>query len=309
MKISGKSAFESATKNQNRTMHEWYKGISSYPKISHIPKFKLPANGNVFTIGSCFARNVESSLIKSGISVISKVPVIPGEYYEIGGNPRTGYQNVYTPGSVLEAIKLFNTDRPYHSIITGKERSIDLLTSGTVPLNTDIVHSIRDGLLQTYSSLPEADTLIITLGYTESWLYLPDSSSINRAPANIISRRTIDQYEFASLNYDDCLNLLTQTMNLINKISPNCKVILTVSPVPLSNTFSNQHIVLANQLSKSILRSVASTIAGSFDYVDYFPSYEIIMNSERSKTFMEDGIHVMAAPVDNVIAQFKETYF
>lgn len=309
MKISGKDAFDNATGNLHRAMHKWYAGASTYPKISHTPKFKLPASGNFFTIGSCFARNVENALVKSGISVISNVPVIPGEYYEIGGQPRTGYQNVYTPGSTLEALKLFKTNRPYHSIVTGTERSIDLLTSGTVPLKTEVVYGIRDGILQTYNRLPEADALIITLGYNESWTYLPDMSYINRAPANIISRRNIDQYEFCSLDYNACHQVLQESVKLIKKISPNCKIILTVSPVPLSNTFTNQHIVLANQLSKSILRSVASSISSEFNCVDYFPSYEIIMNSERSKTFMEDGIHVMTAPVDNVIEQFKEAYF
>ncbi|QQE90047.1 GSCFA domain-containing protein [Azotobacter chroococcum] len=56
------------------------------------------------------------------------------------------------------------------------------------------------------------------------------------------------------------------------------------------------------------LHAIALAIADTFDYVDYFPSYEIIMNSERSKTVMDDGIHICAEPVENVIRQFKAAY-
>ena len=308
MNISGGEAFEVARNNQNRTLQKFYQSKSDYPTIPHTPKFKLPSDGKFFTIGSCFARNIENALRESNIAILSEVPSLPGEYYEIGGNRRTGYQNVYTPGSIYEAINLARTGRPHHSIVGNDEKYIDLLTSGLVPLERDKVYSIRDEIVAIYKRLSQADALIITLGYNESWFYSPDSSYINRAPSNIILRRKIDQFEFSTLSYTASFDLLKKSMELLHQISPNCKVLLTVSPVPLSDTFTAQSVVVANQLSKATLRTVASAIASTFNYVDYFPSYELIMNSEKSKTFMDDGIHIRAEPVENVISQFKSSY-
>lgn len=307
MNTSGSEALEIARNNQNRTLQKFYKEKPTYPKIPHDPKFKLPGDGKFFTIGSCFARNIENALRESNVSILSEVPALPGEYYEIGGNSRTGYQNVYTPGSIFEAINLVK-GRSDHAIVGNEEKYLDLLTSGLAPLERETAYSIRNSLVTAYKRLPEADALIITLGYNESWFYAPDSCYINRAPSNIMLRRKIDQFEFSTLNYAASFELLKKSMQLVHEISPACKVILTVSPVPLGDTFTTQSVVVANQLSKSTLRTVASAIASSFSFVDYFPSYEMILESERSETFMEDGIHIKAEPVKNVISQFKSNY-
>ncbi|WP_082481337.1 GSCFA domain-containing protein [Pseudomonas sp. Leaf127] len=309
MKLSGKEAFEIAKCNPNRLMQSWAKDLPDYPTVPHTGKFKLPAKGNFFTIGSCFARNIENALRNSGVSILSSVPPLPGEYYEIGGDARTGYQNVYTPGSVLEAVSLCSAENTHHSIFGSNDKYFDLLTSGLAPLELDAVNSIRDGLVATYKKLPQADVVIITLGYNESWLYKPQNTYINRTPSHVSLRRSIEDFEFELLGYNECLSLVKRSLEIIHDLSPKCKIILTVSPVPLSATFTDKSVVVANQLSKSTLRTVASALAENFEYVDYFPSYEIIMNSERCKTFLEDGIHVKSEPVSNVIAQFKSVYF
>lgn len=308
MKFSGQDAFETAKKNLNRLMQHWTSSRSDYPNVPHTPKFKLPVSGKYFTIGSCFARNVENSLRTAGIDVLSTVEKLPGDFFEIGGEARSGFQNVYTPGSILEAVRLATTRSPYNAIVGTSDKSIDLLTSGLKPMDLEAVKKIRDSLVSMYQRLPEADALILTLGYNESWYHIPSASYINRTPSHVTLRRIINEFEFELLDYTTSLNLVEQAINLVSEIAPRCKIILTVSPVPLSATFSSKDIVSANQLSKSTLRVVASALADKYSQVDYFPSYEIIMNSERAKTFLEDGIHVKPEAVDNVIRQFKKIY-
>lgn len=308
MKFSGQKAFDNAKNNQHRLMPEWASNRTDYPTVHHKPKFKLPLSGKYFTIGSCFARNVENSLRSAGINVLSTIDKLPGDYFEIGGESRSGYQNVYTPGAILEAVKLASTKSPYSAIVGSEEKSIDLLTSGLKPLDLGTVRTIRESLIKMYNMLPDADALIITLGYNESWYHLPSQTYINRTPSHVSLRRKIDDFEFELLDYAKSFELVDSAINRVQELAPNCKVILTVSPVPLSATFSNKDIVTANQLSKSTLRVVASAISEKYSHVDYFPSYEIIMNSERSKTFLDDGIHVRAEAVNNVIRQFKDLY-
>jgi hypothetical protein len=50
---------------------------------------------------------------------------------------------------------------------------------------------------------------------------------------------------------------------------------------------SGNHILVATMGSKSILRAVAGQIASQFNFVDYFPSYEIINSTPFRGSFFE----------------------
>ena len=69
------------------------------------------------------------------------------------------------------------------------------------------------------------------------------------------------------------------------------KVVITVSPVPLLATFTNEDCVVANELSKSTLRAVAGYFTNKYEYVDYFPAYEMVRHLGIS-AYRDDNIHV-----------------
>jgi hypothetical protein len=69
------------------------------------------------------------------------------------------------------------------------------------------------------------------------------------------------------------------------------KILLTVSPVPLTKTFTNEDAVVANSYSKSVLRVCAQELKERHPEVDYFPSFEIV-SSCGLDSFKEDNIHV-----------------
>jgi hypothetical protein len=305
---SGARAFEIAKKNPHRSMSKWAGKFDGIAKIEHTARFQFDVAAKVFTIGSCFAREVENHLRLRGMKLLSAVPVLPGSNYEIGGQDRTGYQNVYTPGSVLEAIRLNFADDAFHSLVRDGDQGYDLLTSGLLPLPMDDVRKIRGGLIETYRRLEQTDILVVTLGYNESWSYLPSGSFINWVPSSMPLRRRIEEFGFETLSYERSRALLSEGLELVKKLAPACKVILTVSPVPLTATFSSRSIVLANQQSKSTLLAVATSLRDELDFVDYFPSYELIVNSDRSKVFAEDGIHVRREAIKEVMQLFFSSY-
>jgi hypothetical protein len=70
-------------------------------------------------------------------------------------------------------------------------------------------------------------------------------------------------------------------------INPKLKIILTVSPVPLTATNSGKHVLIATMQSKSILRAVAGQLSDEYSYIDYFPSYEIINSAVFKGVFFE----------------------
>jgi hypothetical protein len=71
------------------------------------------------------------------------------------------------------------------------------------------------------------------------------------------------------------------------------KFLLTVSPVPLTATASDNHILSATAFSKAVLRSVAGELSSRFDYVDYFPSYEIISSVTSKINYYEENLRTV----------------
>ena len=84
---------------------------------------------------------------------------------------------------------------------------------------------------------------------------------------------------------------------------------VTISPVPLTNTFLSMDIVVANTWAKSLLRAVAQEWAAAHANVDYFPSYEIVQNSDRAAVCEPDLRHVRSAGIQHVMELFLQKYF
>jgi hypothetical protein len=87
------------------------------------------------------------------------------------------------------------------------------------------------------------------------------------------------------------------------------RILLTVSPVPLTATATNQHVLSATSYSKSVLRAVSGDLAQSDDAVDYFPSYEIITNQAARSAFYDHNLRsVRNAGVQTVMRTFLEAH-
>jgi len=89
---------------------------------------------------------------------------------------------------------------------------------------------------------------------------------------------------------------------------PDFHVVVTVSPVPLMNTFSTMDIVVANTWAKSLLRAVAQEWASAHPNVAYFPSYEIVQNSDRAAVWEDDLRHVRGQGAQHIMELFLRKY-
>ena len=102
-----------------------------------------------------------------------------------------------------------------------------------------------------------------------------------------------DRFKFKLTSFVENRECLERVYELLRKFGhPELEVIVTVSPVTLGCTFSSLDVVVANTLSKSTLRAVAGDFVNAHPDVDYFPSYEIVINSERTSAFAWDFRHV-----------------
>ena len=94
-------------------------------------------------------------------------------------------------------------------------------------------------------------------------------------------------------------------LRLIVRANRRLALLLTVSPVPLTATASQSHVLTATSHSKSLLRAVASEMVAAHRRVDYFPSYEIITHpAYRGRFFAPNLRSVLPEGVDHVMTQF-----
>jgi hypothetical protein len=68
------------------------------------------------------------------------------------------------------------------------------------------------------------------------------------------------------------------------------RILLTVSPVPLTATMSGRHVLLATTYSKAILRAAAGQLESENSNIDYFPSYEIITSPWNNSNHFEKNM-------------------
>jgi hypothetical protein len=64
----------------------------------------------------------------------------------------------------------------------------------------------------------------------------------------------------------------------------------------------------ANTYSKAMLRTVVREWAAAYKDVHHFPSYEVVLNSERAVTWQEDLRHVQGKMANRILRFFLDNY-
>ena len=124
-------------------------------------------------------------------------------------------------------------------------------------------------------------------------------------PGTLVGTFDPDKHQFVNQRFTEIHNTLVKTLRTIKARNKSMRVLLTVSPVPLTATNSGNHVMVATSESKSILRAVAGQIAENMQFVDYFPSYEIITAPPFKGMFYEDNKRsVRPRGVNHVMSNF-----
>lgn len=168
----------------------------------------------------------------------------------------------------------------------------------------------RRSLMQTVTRrIVNCQTVIITLGLVEVWLDLQADVYLNRTPVRSLRMTQPDRYEFHLTSFAENWTNLEAIYALLSRYGhPDVHIVITVSPVPLMTTFSTMDVVVANTYAKSLLRAVAQEWAAAHDNVDYFPSYEIVLNSDRAAAWQADLRHVTPTGTEHIMDLFLRSY-
>lgn len=284
------------------------------------PSFKIAKSSKVFTIGSCFARNVERALISKGVPLIGSDFALDGDvlHASVGAmnnkvNARSAL-NKYSTLSIVEEFERVLLDKkvPNEGFIEVEEgKWVDpQLASVLKPLSFEKLFSIRKEVNSLLHAILDADVVFVTLGLNEVWFDNETMCYLNSSPPPALMRSANERFTFSTPQFSEVYSALERFVNLITDMSSkSVKFIITVSPVPLSTTWTSSDVVIANTKSKATLRVCAEQISENFDHLDYFPSFEMVTNSPRKNAWSEDQLHVDNKMVEFVINNFIETYF
>lgn len=284
------------------------------------PRFAIQKSEKVATAGSCFAQHIARTLARSGFNYF--VPEQPASDVDADearernyGVYSARYGNIYTVRQLLQLLQRVNGEfAPSDDAWTRRDgRLVDPFRPQIEPEgfadHAALWASREEHFTAVRKMLQEMDVFVFTLGLTEGWQSRYDGAVFPLAPAVAGGEMDFETYEFVNFSAESIRNDLFQVIDRLRVINPGCRIILTVSPVPLIATYEPRHALVATTYSKSVLRTVADEARRAFAHVEYFPSYEIITGHyNKGAYFSEDLREVREEGVKHVMGVFMSHY-
>ncbi len=176
--------------------------------------------------------------------------------------------------------------------------------------NKQVFEATEERRVLVRETLEKTDVVILTLGVSEIWYDSKTDEPLWRA----LTKSTFDpdRHVFRVESVEKTVFWLETIEKIRKQYLPNLKVIYTVSPVKLKNTFRSISAISANSVSKAILRSALDEFIRGHDELlnhelFYFPSYEIVYDFFRDP-FEEDNRHICSYVPEQIIRFFAEYY-
>lgn len=297
-------------------------------KAFTLKKIKLNTNPKFFCIGSCFAEYVKNSLEnQTGTHCYPDYRSMPiNGSYEIADTINIGkyHMNHYSVGSILQEFKraLGKSDKSSFppieikglDIFEGQKAKNEKTTIFQDPYRREVfakthpqITNLSQRINETVKSgIFDSNVFIITLGLVELWVDSKSGNIFNQYPGYMGAGYTCDTLKFRRATYSELVDQLSELILIITDINPQNAVIISVSPVPLQLTFTEDDIFQANLYSKSLLRAAVEEVRELFPQIHYFPSYEIAMNMGSAFFQERDLRHAKPAYVDQIMKVFLQ---
>jgi hypothetical protein len=267
-------------------------------------KFRISPRVPVITIGSCFAQHISRAMKARGFNWLDSEPGPKGMSEEFGEaynygvfSFRTG--NIYTAALLLQWLKWsLEIETPPEEIFENNGRFFDPFRPAIQPngfsSREELLAARRQTLTSIRSVIGQANVMVFTLGLTEGWRNSVGNYEYPVCPGTIAGEYDPDQHVFHNYTYPEILSQLQEVLKLLRSENPKIRLLLTVSPVPLTATAAGKHVLVSTTYSKSVLRAVAGDLANARSNVDYFPSYEIITSAPFRAMFYEPNLRSVA---------------
>ncbi len=286
----------------------WRTGVTEAHPLSanlYRKKFDIAPADRIATAGSCFAQHVATHLRASGFSVMDIEPapsqLPPDQARAFGyGIYSARYGNIYAVRQLLQLARDAETGFVDAADVWEKDgRFYDALRPNVEPRGVDTVDEVlalrRHHLRKVKQLFSQMDVFVFTFGLTETWCRRETGRVYPTAPGTIAGAYDPDVFEFRNFGFVDIYNDFVEFLTLVRGWNPDLRILLTVSPVPLTATASNQHVLCATTYSKSVLRAAAGALCEGDARVDYVPSYELIASPWSRGIFYDANLRTVNA--------------
>ena len=241
----------------------------------------------VLFMGSCFTENI-------GLKMQNlKFPALV--------NP---FGVLYNPVSVRQSIEILLDSRDFKETDLGYYDELWYSfyhdTEFSHPDKEVCLNNINLNLSKAREHFKNVKYLIVTFG--TAWVY--EHTGLSKIVSNChkIPAKEFKRYK---LGVEDIFVNWAKLINRIEDYNPDLKIIFTVSPVRHWKDGAVQ-----NQLSKSTLILAIHQLKKIFEQVEYFPSYEIMMDDLRDYRFYaNDMLHPSNIAIDYIWENYTDTYF
>lgn len=241
----------------------------------------------VCLLGSCFAEHIGRKLAESK--------------FELLENP---FGILYNPFSIADSLEkiVANTAFAKKDLAYRNDLWVSFAHHGRFsgPDSDAVLAHMNESLMRAHHFMKKAKVLFISLGTAKVYRHL----ELGRVVANC-HKFPASNFDHFLTEKDDVVAVLAQAIQKLSIFNPSLKIIFTVSPV--------RHIkdgLVENQLSKAILLQAVHSLRKTFTQVDYFPSYEIMLDDLRDYRFYKsDMIHPSDLAVNYIFDFFKKRYF
>jgi hypothetical protein len=255
-------------------------------KIEQSPD-KIDLKSSIVTIGSCFAQNMHTAL--------------SNDKFNVYHNP---FGTLYNPVSISQLLNAtLNNLKLDKSLFISRDAM-----SVHYHYHSDFKASSVTGLQNRYeqynnalrSQLVNGNVLIITLGTASIFRHTTYDCIVTNC-----HKQASSLFERNMLSIHQIKEALTACLTSLFNLNSTVKVILTVSPV--------RHVrdnLITNSLSKARLITACHYMASEIDRIDYFPSYEIMVDDLRDyRYYQKDLIHPNEIALEYIYDLFQQRYF
>jgi tetratricopeptide (TPR) repeat protein len=242
----------------------------------------LSGKSHVVTTGSCFAEHIAARLKHRGVDVY---------YRKLDEEVNNTFASMY--------MVRWLADGPCDSICNQLEALH----------GADVREEMRE-------HVRAADLFIFSLGVAPAYFSRKTGEFVLANGGTVEASLLPRLCEFRTTTVQENAQNVREMISRLREINPALKVVLTVSPVPIAATFERESAILADCVSKSVLRLTVEEVLGDdLEDVYYWPSFEIVrwlgahLTSKHPPVFgADDGWnrHVSNWMVDMVLGLFIE---
>lgn len=301
----------------------WRSGVAeTNPLIMeklYAKRFPIAPTDRIATAGSCFAQHIARNFRARGFTVMDVEPAPYPSSQALSqaygyGVYSARYANIYTVRQLLELFREATAgdrgEAPWPVLVWEKRgRFVDGMRPGVEPDGLDspeeVIAQRRDHLARVRQLFAEVQVFVFTMGLTEAWIDAASGRTLPTCPGAIAGTFDPEVHKFRNFSFKSILSDYRAFRRELAAFNPGVRHLITVSPVPLTATASDQHVLVATMYSKSVLRAVAGQLYADHRDLDYFPSYEIIAAHPSRGFFFEGNLRsVSPAGVETVMRSF-----